>query len=288
MNRRDFLRGIAGLFLSSQISEAKNRDFDDFCTLEQLIMTAPDLNKFDLPLINTIPGKPKDFDSNTKYDSRNVIVCSYDDKKVQLYSSVGLIKEYDGALFPRNKYPKVRDGDKRFPLGVYFLTDISSLKADKGNREYNNQVAKMKSLPNVYKGLPQDWQGDTFMEMNYESNDVNLYLAWKKFGLINAWDAKVLRYFVPTHEDFISNKLGDGIAIHGRGKKRGDWSKTIGCVAMHDDDLHDLLQYVNVNTPVINITHFDSTKQILDERYDLLKYRKLLNDALVERWGSDV
>lgn len=286
MNRRDFLKGLAGLLMSNNILEtAENSDFEPFCSLDDLIKAAPSMNNLNLPLLNSLPGKSLSLDSSSQYDPGNVIVCSYDDRKVQLYSSNGLIKEYSGAIFPKFSYPKLKTGDKRFPLGLYFLTDISSLHADEGSREFKHQKQKMNSLTFKYKGLPNDWQGDTFMEMNYESNETNLYLGWKELGLINAWDAKVLKDFVPTHTDFKANKLGHGIAIHGRGKKRGDWSKTIGCVALHDNDLKDLLLYVNVNTPVINLTHFDSLNQIVDQRYNLPKYRSLLNDALAKRWG---
>jgi murein L,D-transpeptidase YafK len=149
-----------------------------------------------------------------------------------------------------DKKAKLYGGDNRTPEGVYKITEILSIDAEKNSVSYK----KLKEMNNIYfkaidghykfgnkkTDLGYNVYGPRFFRINYPNeNDISRYNAALKKGEIPLYKGKIL-------------SIGAGLAIHGNNDNSsiGELSSS-GCVRMNNREIIELDKYIELNTPVI-------------------------------------
>lgn len=261
MDRRTFIKGlIASLALPNTYSKSPDIVPN---SIDDLVFIAPDFINCKLNPITTLPSE--------KFDKTNVILTSFNENILRLYVDGKIKYEFDGVINGHGA-PKKIDNDKKNPIGLYFISDATSLSAKKGSREYNIQKAITKSR----KG----WQGEDFYRLNHPHNPFDVYNGLQN-NLISEWAARKLMTTVPKYKDIKNTKLGNGTAIHGRLKGRKPHQLTWGCSAISNEEFDLIRPYINVSTPVICLESLDAP---IDDRFNLPKYEKLLVELLRETY----
>ncbi|MBN2038627.1 MAG: L,D-transpeptidase [Spirochaetes bacterium] len=208
--------------------------------------------------------------------------CGYADGKVNVNAMETLdtvFREYDGdyaiyvnkkefllSLYDKNlnkifsykigyglnpdKKPKLHAGDKRTPEGIYKITEILSMDADKTTYAYkklrNMNSVYFKAKDGHYKfgnknaDLGSNAYGPRFFRLSYPNkNDISNYHTAVNKGLIPDSGGRM-----PS--------AGSGIAIHGNNDANsiGELASS-GCIRMYNEDIIELSRYVELNMPVI-------------------------------------
>jgi len=138
-------------------------------------------------------------------------------RELQLFDGERLVKVYPVALGSNPIPPKEREGDRATPEGSYFIC------------QKNPQSHYHLSLAISYPG-PQD------AERGF------------KEGLISEEEKKAILRASANHQvPSWNTRLGGEVFVHGNGSKP-DW--TWGCIALDDQDMDELYQWVSVGTPI--------------------------------------
>jgi murein L,D-transpeptidase YafK len=150
-----------------------------------------------------------------------------------------------------DRMAKVYAGDNRTPEGLYHVTEMLSMDADRSSDAYR----KLRDLNSVYFSaadghykygfrkidLGANAYGPRFFALNYPTAmDLERYNEAVKNGTVGAGPGKKLP------------GTGSGIAIHGNCDEAsiGHLSSS-GCIRMFNSDIVELEQYVIIGTPVI-------------------------------------
>lgn len=163
----------------------------------------------------------------------------------------GVVKKYRIAygLNPDGK-PKLYSGDDRTPEGVYRVTEMLSMDADRSSGSYRklsgmNRVFFRASNGHYKYGKRDEDLGDNvygprFFLLDYPgTHDRSRYKKELRKGNIPV-------------ENGIPRPIGHGIAIHGNCDPISiGHQATSGCVRMFNDDIVELEQYIQLGTPVI-------------------------------------
>lgn len=162
--------------------------------------------------------KNKIFFNETKQNFANVSLKIFKSRKVlELYGDKKIIGRFKIGLGQQKSGPKEKEGDSKTPEGNYYVCYINT------NSKYKYFFGI--SYPNVddaERGLKKNMIGKvTYNEIKSAIDD---------------------RRMPPWH-----TALGGEIGIHGGGTKT-DW--TYGCIAMDNDDIAILNQYVKVGSSV--------------------------------------
>ncbi len=146
--------------------------------------------------------------------------------------------------------PKLWEGDKRTPEGLYFVEDIYSMDAEKGSTA-RRKLARLNSIyfkashghsryghPDV--DLGDNAYGPRFFALDYpNSRDSKRYQMMLKNERVPVDKGK-------------PRGIGFGIAIHGNNDPNSIGHRaSSGCVRMYNRDLVELDRYVVLRTPVL-------------------------------------
>jgi murein L,D-transpeptidase YafK len=146
--------------------------------------------------------------------------------------------------------PKLYEGDNRTPEGVYAVSEILSMDADKKSPSYRVLRDMNKKFFRAREGhskfgepsvdLGDNAYGPRYFEINYPNGeDRKRYRGLVKKGTVPEIRGK-------------RAGIGYGIAIHGNNDENaiGHLSSN-GCVRMFNRDVVELEQYIQLGTPVI-------------------------------------
>jgi len=185
------------------------------------------------------------------HDSKYIIYVSKKNFKLEVYSRSGKVVEY---LIGYGKNPdkgsKIRCGDSRTPEGIYKVTQMLSMDADKKTIAYK----RLKVLNSIYfkasaghykyndhkKDLGNNAYGPRFFAISYPNeNDRVNYKKNISNGVIKSVSGRL-------------PGIGSGIAIHGNSDEEsiGHLSSS-GCIRMFNNDIIMLEKYIQTGTPVI-------------------------------------
>ncbi|HSR62402.1 MAG TPA: L,D-transpeptidase [Gammaproteobacteria bacterium] len=156
------------------------------------------------------------------------LVISKSEQQLSVVMNDKVIKEYRIAFGKGGKGTKRRLGDKKTPVGVYKIIDFKD-----------------------------DSRFHYFMQLDYP----NLLDAWYgyKNSVISAREFKAIaNAFRTKKKPPQDTKLGGYIGIHGLGETNdqklmihNDFNWTQGCIAITNEQINDLRQYVTIGTQVI-------------------------------------
>lgn len=156
------------------------------------------------------------------------LVISKSEQQLSVVMDDKVIKEYRIASGKGGKGTKRRLGDKKTPIGVYKIIDFKN-----------------------------DSRFHYFMQLDYP----NLLDAWYgyKNSVISAREFKeIANAFRDKKKPPQDTKLGGYIGIHGLGETNdqklmihNDFNWTQGCIAITNEQINDLRQYVTIGTQVI-------------------------------------
>jgi murein L,D-transpeptidase YafK len=149
-----------------------------------------------------------------------------------------------------DKKAKLYAGDSRTPEGIYKITEILSLDADKKTTAYK----KLRDMNSVYfkakeghykfghkeVDLGYNAYGPRFFRIDYpNSEDTKRYNDVLAKGMIPKYRGKL-------------QSIGSGIAIHGNADELsiGQLASS-GCIRMYNNDIPNLDKYIGLGTPVI-------------------------------------
>jgi murein L,D-transpeptidase YafK len=149
-----------------------------------------------------------------------------------------------------DKKTKLYAGDSRTPEGIYKVTEILSLDADKKSIAYR----KLRDMNSVYfkakeghykfgrkdVDLGYNAYGPRFFRIDYpNSEDTKRYNSALSRGMIPKYRGKI-------------QSIGSGIAIHGNADEAsiGQLASS-GCIRMYNKDIVTLDKYIKLNLPVI-------------------------------------
>lgn len=151
---------------------------------------------------------------------------------------------------------KLFEGDNRTPEGVYRVSGILSMDADRSTASYKQLAAMNKTYFRAKEGhskfgkpsedLGDNAYGPRFFALDYpNSEDKVRYDKAVKDGLIPMSKGKV-------------PGIGFGIAIHGNSDPDGVGQlASSGCVRLFNSDLIELEKYIELGTPVIISSEYD-------------------------------
>ncbi|MFH0974930.1 MAG: L,D-transpeptidase [Spirochaetota bacterium] len=172
----------------------------------------------------------------------NIYVCNRD-------LSIAVSYKIGYGLNP-DKKAKLCAGDNRTPEGIYSISEILSLDADKKTVSYKKlrdmNTVYFKANEGHYKfgkkdiDLGYNAYGPRFFRVDYpNNNDKKRYDEALIKGLIPKFKGKTL-------------SIGSGIAIHGTSDDPsiGQLASS-GCIRMHNNDIINLDKYVKLNIPVV-------------------------------------
>lgn len=203
------------------------------------------------------------------YEKKYIIYISKEQKKLFLIDGKQkVIKEYKIAT-GANEGPKLYSGDNRTPEGEYEITKILSYKKPQYLIEKEKSLNKkeLKKLLQEY----EKWRNEL-----KKMNDTYLRAkdGHKKFGTevdlgYNSYGPVFIRINYPNEQDKKNyekakkeNKIpkengnfksiGTGIAIHGTNDENSiGHNASSGCVRMRNEDIEDLLFYIEPKLKVI-------------------------------------
>jgi murein L,D-transpeptidase YafK len=149
-----------------------------------------------------------------------------------------------------DKKTKLYAGDSRTPEGIYKITEILSLDAEKKTTAYK----KLRDMNSVYfkaneghykfgkkdVDLGYNAYGPRFFRINYpNTEDTKRYNDALAKGMIPKYKGKI-------------QSIGSGIAIHGNCDEAsiGQLASS-GCIRMYNKDIITLDKYIELGTPVI-------------------------------------
>ncbi len=187
-----------------------------------------------------------------KYDDEYIIYVSKKDFILFLYNrDVKLVAKYEiGYGLNPDKKAKLYSGDKRTPEGIYRITEILSMDANKNSKAYK----KLRDMNSVY----------------FKAKDGHYKFGKKDVDLgRNAYGTRFFRIDYPNKKDrqryqmALRNEkipktngrarsIGSGIAIHGNSDPPSIGQLcSSGCVRMYNKDIIELGRFVRFNIPVI-------------------------------------
>jgi len=161
----------------------------------------------------------------------------------------------------------------------------ASLKNSKSNHNYLIVIDKMARKCELYKNgkhkksynieLGRNWIGD-------KSHQGDQTTPEGAYRIVRKLDTKQSKYFrallinYPNEEDIqrfkeakkngslpATTDIGGAIEIHGHGGKGVDW--TDGCIALKDEEMKELFDFVPVSTPVIIVGSLVPLHEILNQ-----------------------
>jgi len=186
------------------------------------------------------------------YRGRYVLSVSAGDFSLEVFDrNLKSMARYRVALgLNHDGRPKIHAGDNRTPVGMYYVTEILSMDAEKTSGSYKKLCAMNKIFFRARDGhfrhghpdidLGENAYGPRFYALDYP----------------NARDRK--RYEVLIREKKIptvKGKIpgaGQGIAIHGNNDEDSiGHPATSGCIRMYNSDIIELEKYVQIGIPVL-------------------------------------
>lgn len=187
------------------------------------------------------------------YDGDYLIYINKKNFTLNLYNrELEVIASYKiGYGLNPDKKAKLYAGDQRTPEGIYKITEILSMDADKNSRSYK----KLKAMNSVYfrakdghykfgqkdADLGDNAYGPRFFRIDYPNkNDVRRYNEAVEKGI------------VPKNRNNRIVSVGSGIAIHGNNDRAsiGELASS-GCIRMLNEDIIELDSYIKIGLPVI-------------------------------------
>lgn len=162
-----------------------------------------------------------------------------------------IVKIFNIAVGKKEKFrPKVFQGDKGTPEGLYYIIEILSLDADKDTDAYR----KLKRMNFIYfkasegyylwgqpdKDAGYNVYGVRFFRLSYPNEeDDDRYIKYRRKGLI------------PKNKDGQIKGQGTGIGIHGTNDPLSIGHRiSSGCIRLFNEDVIVLNQYIQIGTPV--------------------------------------
>ncbi len=207
------------------------------------------------------------------YDKKYLIYISKQQKKLFLINSeYKIIKTYIVATGFKEGI-KLYEGDEKTPEGEYKIIEIWSYKKPKNLIEKEKNLMQRKLNDNEIKKIKK-----IIDEYEYGKKQLkrinSVYLSakdgHKKFKSeedlgYNSYGPVFLRINYPNKEDkkryeeAIKNKIipknkkiGSGIAIHGTNDEASlGHNASSGCIRMNNNDIEELLEYIEKDTKVI-------------------------------------
>lgn len=188
----------------------------------------------------------------SKYKGQYIIVISKKDFTLSVIKrDLKVIKKYKiGYGLNADKKAKQYAGDNRTPEGVYRITEKLSMDADRKSEAYK----KLESMNRVYflakeghykfgqrdQDLGTNAYGPRFFRIDYPNkSDLSRY------------EEACRNRNIPVRNGRMCS-IGSGIAIHGTNDDPsiGQLSSS-GCIRMHNADIVELDNYIQLDTPVI-------------------------------------
>ena len=152
------------------------------------------------------------------HPDRLLIIVSKKERRLYLFKGKSLVKSYKVALGKRPWGDKEYRGDKRTPVGKFFICTKNPK-----SRFYLSLGISYPSIEDAKRGLAQG------LISKREYNEI----VWAiRSGRRPPWNTA----------------LGGAICIHGGGAWP-DW--TDGCIALYNKDIRDLYKRIPIGTPVI-------------------------------------
>jgi murein DD-endopeptidase MepM/ murein hydrolase activator NlpD len=197
----------------------------------------PSSNSKEIKWVQEHYEDPKKFiDSNRKltvpYLETNLLVAVKNQYTLYFYNKGKLRQKYEIALSQKPIGHKEHEGDLKMPEGEYYICE------------------KQKG---PFYGNYADFLGPRILRISYP-NSFDAEAGFNK-GLINSAEKVKIKAANKTRSILSKNtKLGGGIVIHGW---KGDWTAngrqniTWGCISMHNSDLEDFYEKVNLNTKIL-------------------------------------
>lgn len=148
-----------------------------------------------------------------------------------------------------DKKSKQFEGDNRTPEGIYYVTEILSMDADKKRSPYKKLASMNKIFFRARDGhskfgkesedIGDNAYGPRFYALNYPNDaDQKRYAQAVKSGAMQPVKGKI-------------PGIGFGIAIHGNNDEIGIGElSSSGCVRLYNNDIIELDQYIEIGTPV--------------------------------------
>ncbi len=187
-----------------------------------------------------------------KYNGEHIIYINKKNFMLYVYNrdlTVAVSYKIGYGLNP-DKKTKLYAGDSRTPEGIYKVTEILSLDADKKSIAYR----KLRDMNSVYfkakeghykfgrkdVDLGYNAYGPRFFRIDYpNSEDTKRYNSALAKGMIPKYRGKI-------------QSIGSGIAIHGNADEAsiGQLASS-GCIRMYNNDIVTLDKYIKLNLPVI-------------------------------------
>ena len=187
-----------------------------------------------------------------KYNGEHVIYINKNKFMLYVYNrdlAVTVSYKIGYGLNP-DKKTKLYAGDSRTPEGIYKVTEILSLDADKKSITYR----KLRDMNSVYfkakeghykfgrkdVDLGYNAYGPRFFRIDYPNSEDN-----------KRYNSALARGMIPKYRGKIQS-IGSGIAIHGNADEAsiGQLASS-GCIRMYNNDIVTLDRYIKLNLPVI-------------------------------------
>jgi len=155
------------------------------------------------------------------------LVIDRSEHQLQVKKSGSVLRTFKVAFGSGGRKGKLREGDRRTPLGTYYISSVRT-----SDRFYFFLQLNYPNVEDAERGLKAD------------------LISQKEYRRIV--DAHLKGRMPPQH-----TALGGNIGIHGIGQetqhKRDiqelfDWTK--GCIAMRNDEVEELNRFINVGTKV--------------------------------------
>ncbi len=189
----------------------------------------------------------------SKYKGNYLIYINKRDFTLSLYNRDLEVLAHYKICYGLNpdKKAKLHAGDNRTPEGLYRITEILSMDADKSSSSFK----KLKAMNSVYfradeghykfgkkdVDLGDNAYGPRFFRIDYPNkSDIKRYNDALKNGM------------VPRNRNNRIVSIGSGIAIHGNNDAASIGGlASSGCIRMLNEDIIELDSYIKIGLPVI-------------------------------------
>jgi murein L,D-transpeptidase YafK len=188
----------------------------------------------------------------SKYQGSHIIYVNKKNFMLYIYNrDVKIVQSYKiGYGLNPDRKTKLYAGDSRTPEGIYKITEILSLDADKKSNAYK----KLRDMNSVYFRAKEGHYkfGHKDADLGYNAYGPRFFrIDYPNAEDVKRYNESLAKGAIPKYRGNIQS-IGSGIAIHGNCDEPsiGQLASS-GCIRMHNKDIITLDNYIEPGTPVI-------------------------------------